>query len=67
MHFPAVLTATKALTQLRKVQLYMWVPPPPVSTPTFFTWPFWAAQKNHSHYFWDRLCIYIYIYIFWVP
>jgi len=57
MHFPTVLTATKVLTQLRKVQLYTWVPPPTASTPTFLSWPFWAAQKNHSHYFWDRLHI----------
>ena len=53
-HFPNVLTATKALTQLRKVQLHTWVPPPPPNTPTILSWPFWAAQKNHSHYFWDR-------------
>ena len=26
-HIPTVLTAIKALTQLRKVQLYTWVPP----------------------------------------
>ena len=57
MHFPNILTATKALTQLRKVHLYMWVPPPPANTPTFLSWPFWAAQKNHSHYFWDRPCM----------
>ena len=54
MHFANVPTATKAWTQLRKVKLYTWVPSPPASTPTFLSWPFCAAQKNHSHYVWDR-------------
>jgi hypothetical protein len=54
-HFAKVPTATKARTQLRKVQLYTRVPPPPASTHIFLSWPFCAAQKNHSHYFWDRL------------
>ena len=52
-HFANVPTATKARTQLRKVKLYTWVPPPTASTTTFLSWPFCAAQKNHSHYFWD--------------
>ena len=34
-HFANVLTATKARTQLRKVKLCTWVPPPPASTPHF--------------------------------
>ena len=33
-----------------------WVPPPLASTPTFLSWPFCTAQKNHSHYFWERPC-----------
>ena len=45
MHFANVLTPTKARTQLRKVKLYTWDPPPPALTPTFLSWPFCAAQK----------------------
>ena len=45
-HFAYVPTATKAWTQLRKVKLYTWVPPPPASTPTFLCWPFCTAQKK---------------------
>ena len=54
MHFANVPTATKVRTQLRKVKLYIRVPSPPASTPTFLSWPLCAAQKNHSHYLWDR-------------
>jgi len=57
-HFANVLTATKARTELRKVKLYTWVPPPPALTPTFPSWPFCAAQKNLSIYFWDRPCMF---------
>jgi len=57
MYFANVPTATKALTQLSKVKLYTWVPPPSTTTATILSWPFCAAQKNHSHYFWDCPCI----------
>ena len=49
MHFADIPTATKAQTQLRKVKLYTWVPPPPASTTTFLSWPFCVAQKKIIH------------------
>ena len=36
---------------------YTWVPPPSTTTATILFWPFCAAQRNHSHYFWDRPCM----------
>ena len=45
-HFANVPTATKARTQLKKIKLYTWVPPPSASTTTFISWPFCAAQKK---------------------
>jgi len=44
-HFANVPTATKARTQLRKIKPYTWDPSPPVSIPTFLSWPFCAAQN----------------------
>jgi hypothetical protein len=57
MHFANVPTATKARTELSKVQLYTWVPPPSTATATILSWLYCAVQKNHSHYFWDRPCM----------
>jgi hypothetical protein len=48
-HFANVPTATKAWTQLSKVKLYTWVPPPSTTTATILSWPYCAAQKYHSH------------------
>jgi hypothetical protein len=56
-HFANVPTATKARTELSKVKLYTWVPPPSTATATILSWLYCAAQKNHSHYFWDRPCM----------
>jgi hypothetical protein len=44
-HFAKVPTAKTARTQLRKVKLYSWVPPPPASIPALLFWPLCAAQK----------------------
>ena len=45
-HFANVPTATKARTQLRKVKLYTWVPPPSTTTATILSWPYCAGQKK---------------------
>ena len=70
VHFANVSTATKARTQLRKVKLYTWVPPPPASIHHF---PFLAllrcAKKSllllsgqtSYNIFWTCVCILSYI------